>query len=125
MYRKEELIWGNGEDVERSLKPVKEEISKNSAAEYNEKGKFVIPDNEINEDGKMDQFLRANATKEDYMKEKQFIEGFVQDNDKDLVNSRLSERHLFSDGCKNPFMIDSDYSKDIDMASKYIKFGKK
>ena len=73
----------------------------------------------------MDQFLRANATKEDYMKEKQFIEGFVQDNDKDLVNSRLSERHLFSDGCKNPFMIDSDYSTDIDMASKYIKFGKK
>ena len=47
-------------------------------------------------------------------KEKQFIEGFVQDNDKDLVNSRLSERHLFSDGCKNPIMIDSDYSKDID-----------
>ena len=70
MYRKEELIWGNGKDVKRSLKPVKEEISKNSAAEYNEKGKFVIPDNEINEDGKMDQFLRANATKEEYMKEK-------------------------------------------------------
>ena len=121
---KEELIWGDGKDVQKSLKPVKEELSKNSAEEYDEKGKFV-PDNEINQDGKMDQFLRANATKEDYMKEKQFIEGFVQDNDKDLVNSRLSERHLFSDGCKNPFMIDSDYSKDIDMASKYIKFGKK
>ena len=37
MYRKEELIWGDGKDVERSLKPVKEEISKNSAAEYDEK----------------------------------------------------------------------------------------
>ena len=125
MYRKEEIIWGDGKGVKKSLKPAKEEITKNSASEYCEKGKFVIPDNKINKDGRMDQFLKANATKEDYMNEKQFIEGFVQDNDKDLVNSRLSERHLFTDGCKNPFMIDSDYSTDIDMASKYIKFGKK
>ena len=123
--RKKELIWGDGKGVERSLPRAKEELEKNSAKEYNEEGKFVVPDNKINNEGKMDQFLKANATTEDYMEENQFIEGFVQDNDRDLVNSRLSERTLFSDGCKNPFMIDSDYSRDIDMASKYIKFGKK
>ena len=123
--RKKELVWGDGTGVERSLPRTKEELTKNSAKEYNEEGKFVVPDNKINNEEKMDQFLKANATTEDYMEENQFIEGFVQDNDRDLVNSRLSERHLFSDGCKNPFMIDSDYSKDIDMASKYIKFGKK
>jgi len=125
MYGKKELIWGDGKGVEKSLKPVKEEISKNSAVEYSEKDKFIVPDNNIDENIKMKQFMEAMTTKNDYMKEKQFIEGFVQDNDKDLVNTRLSERHLFSDGVKNPFMIDSDYSKDIDNASKYIKFGKK
>ena len=123
--RKKELVWGDGTGVERSLPRTKEELTKNSAKEYNEEGKFVVPDTKINNEEKMDQFLKANATTEDYMEENQFIEGFVQDNDRDLVNSRLSERTLFSDGCKNPFMIDSDYSRDIDMASKYIKFGKK
>ena len=123
--RKKELVWGDGTGVERSLPRTKEELTKNSAKEYNEEGKFVVPDNKIYNAEKMDQFLKANATTEDYMEENQFIEGFVQDNDRDLVNSRLSERTLFSDGCKNPFMIDSDYSRDIDMASKYIKFGKK
>ena len=123
--RKKELVWGDGTGVERSLPRTKEELTKNSAKEYNEEGKFAVPDNKINNEEKKDQFLKANATTEDYMEENQFIEGFVQDNDRDLVNSRLSERTLFSDGCKNPFMIDSDYSRDIDMASKYIKFGKK
>ena len=51
MYRKEEIIWGDGKGVKKSLKPAKEEITKNSASEYCEKGKFVIPDNKINKDG--------------------------------------------------------------------------
>ena len=109
---KKELIWGDGIGVEKSFPRAKKELKKEKT--------FVLDNKE-----KMDQFLKANTTTEDYMEENQFIEGFVPDNDRDLVNNRLSERILFSDGCKNPFMIDSDYSKDIDMASKYIKFGKK
>jgi len=114
MQRKQEIIWGDGKGVEKSYKKKKEDILKNS-----EEG-IVRDKNEM-----MDQFIEAISTKEDYMKENQFIEGFVQKNDKDVVNTRLSERTLFSDGTKNPFMIDSDYSRDMDNASKYIKFGKK
>ena len=105
MERKIETVWGNGEGVEKSFKRIKEE--------------------EIIKEEKMKQIMEAISTKNDYIKENNFIEGFFQNNDKDLVNSRLSERRLFSDGIKNPFMIDSDYTKDMDNASKYIKFGKK
>ena len=115
MQRKEEIVWGNGEGVEKSLKRMLEKVPPEK----------VPPDIEDSSEIKMKQIMEAMATKNDYMKENQFIEGFIQNNDKDLVNSRLSERRLFSDGIKNPFMVDADYSRDIDNASKYIKFGKK
>ena len=38
MYRKEELIWGDGKDVERSLKPVKEELFQNYFGEVKSLG---------------------------------------------------------------------------------------
>ena len=142
MQRKEEIVWGNGEGVEKSLKrmleneKVLDQWTSSSPQSFGgggtpplEKVKYgggddggrQSPDSEI----KMKQFMEAMATKNDYMKENQFIEGFFQNNDRDLVNSRLSERRLFSDGIKNPFMVDADYSRDMDNASKYIKFGKK
>ena len=45
-------------------------------------------------------------------------------NGREVVNNRLSERTLFSDGVKNPFMIDNDFCRDFDNANQYIKFGK-
>ena len=54
-----------------------------------------------------------------------FIDNFISHNDREVIQMRLSERKLFADGAKNPFMVDNDYSRDVENASKYIKFGKK
>jgi hypothetical protein len=129
MYEIKEFIWGNGDGVERTprFKIIEEpkEKPKEKPKEPIEEPKFDVK-KEVSEDMlKLDQYIKNSEAKNEYMKEKDFIGGFVRKNDRDVVNTRLSERRLFADGIKNPFMVDSDYSMDMDLATKYIKFGKK
>ena len=118
MAERRVFVWGDGKDVERTPRFQVIEERKEEVVEEIKK--------EVSEDMlKLDQFIKNGEAKNEYMKENDFIGGFVRKNDRDIVNNRLSDRKLFSDGIKNPFMIDSDYSQDMEIATKYIKFGKK
>jgi len=140
MSQRREFIWGDGQDVERTPRftvieePVAQEAPQEPPQEPPQdppQEPIVHAENldikkEVSEDMlKLDQFIKNGEAKNEYMKENNFIGGFVRKNDRDIVNTRLSDRKLFADGIKNPFMIDSDYSQDMEIATKYIKFGKK
>jgi len=125
MTERREFVWGNGKDVERTPRfQVIEEPQEPPPQEPQTENLDIKK--EVSEDMlKLDQFIKNGEAKNEYMKENDFIGGFVRKNDRDIVNNRLSDRKLFADGIKNPFMIDNDYSQDMEIATKYIKFGKK
>ena len=109
-------MWGNGKGIKKSYKKDKNLYMKKIEDNIEKSVETVT---------KLEQFIRNNETKKDYMEENSFINGFKKKNGREVVNNRLSERTLFSDGAKNPFMIDNDFCKDFDNANQYIKFGKK
>ena len=134
MSERREFVWGDGQDVERTPRfQVIEEPTPVPTPQEPPQEPPPEPDTEdldikkeVSEDMlKLDQFIKNGEAKNEYMKENDFIGGFVRKNDRDIVNTRLSDRKLFADGIKNPFMIDNDYSQDMELATKYIKFGKK
>jgi len=144
MSQKTWLIWGDGVGVEKSYKKeVEKEVEKpveNPVENPVEKPAENTVDNPLlpaeNHDkheeyehvaekmSKLNQYLQEKTTTRDFMEEGCFIGGFMKKNDRDVVNKRLSERTLFADGIKNPFMAGSKYTEDIAAENKYIRFAK-
>jgi hypothetical protein len=93
----EELVWSTGEKYEKSLKKdnpnlqVKREI-------------IDLNDNNINNNDNNDnnnEIFRINNKREE-------------------ANHKLSERHLVGQLNQNPFMINNDYIKDLDIQQSFL-----
>lgn len=121
MQKSLEFVWGDGEGVEKSYKKAKAVLVKDISNINISLDK--LPD--IESVIKLEQFVREREKKKEFVEENNFIDNFISHNDREVIQMRLSERKLFADGAKNPFMVDNDYSRDVENASKYIKFGKK
>jgi hypothetical protein len=140
MSQKTWLIWGDGVGVEKSYKKeVEKEIEKEvensieTPVEDKVDNPLLPAENHDKEEefehvaekmSKLNQYLQEKTTTRDFMEEGCFIGGFMKKNDRDVVNKRLSERTLFADGIKNPFMVGSKYTEDIVAENKYIRFAK-
>ena len=93
----EELVWSTGEKYEKSLKKDNPNLQvTREIANLNENNND-INNNDINNN----EIFRINNKREE-------------------ANHKLSERHLVGQLNQNPFMINNDYIKDLDIQQSFL-----
>ena len=93
----EELVWSTGEKYEKSLKKDNPNLQvTREIADLNENNND-INNNDINNN----EIFRINNKREE-------------------ANHKLSERHLVGQLNQNPFMINNDYIKDLDIQQSFL-----
>ena len=93
----EELVWSTGEKYEKSLKKDNPNLQvTREIADLNENNND-INNNDINNN----EIFRINNKREE-------------------ANHKLSERHLVGQLNQNPFMINNDYIKDLDIQQNFL-----
>ena len=93
----EELVWSTGEKYEKSLKKDNPNLQvTREIADLNENNND-INNNNINNN----EIFRINNKREE-------------------ANHKLSERHLVGQLNQNPFMINNDYIKDLDIQQSFL-----
>ena len=93
----EELVWSTGEKYEKSLKKDNPNLQvTREIANLNENNND-INNNDINNN----EIFRINNKREE-------------------ANHKLSERHLIGQLNQNPFMINNDYIKDLDIQQSFL-----
>ena len=100
----EELVWSTGEKYEKSLKKDNPHLS----VANEKKNVDNNNNNNINIDNNIDNNNIINS------------EIFRINNKREEANHKLSERHLIGQLNQNPFMINNDYIKDLDIQQSFL-----
>jgi hypothetical protein len=89
----EELVWSRGEKYEKSSK------KDNPNLQVKRENTELINENNISDNN--NEIFRINNKREE-------------------ANHKLSERHLVGQLNQNPFMINNDYIKDLDIQQSFL-----
>ena len=105
----EQLVWSTGEKYEKSLKKDNPHLSM-----INEKKNIDnVDSNNINN---INNINNSNIDNNNIINS----EIFRINNKREEANHKLSERHLIGQLNQNPFMINNDYIKDLDIQQSFL-----
>jgi len=99
----EELVWSTGEKYEKSLKKDNPNLKvKDNDNVKRENKELIVNIGHNNNMGEVNnEIFRINNKREE-------------------ANHKLSERHLIGQLNQNPFMINNDYIKDLDIQQNFL-----
>lgn len=99
----EELVWSTGEKYEKSLKKDNPNLKvKDNVNVKRENTELIVNIGHDNNIGEVNnEIFRINNKREE-------------------ANHKLSERHLIGQLNQNPFMINNDYIKDLDIQQNFL-----
>jgi hypothetical protein len=107
----EELVWSTGEKYEKSFKKDNPNlIMKRENTELNDNTGDNNGDNNNGDNNNGDNNNGINMNNEI----------FRINNKREEANHKLSERHLIGQLNQNPFMINNDYIKDLDIQQSFL-----
>ena len=97
----EELVWSTGEKYEKSSKKDNPNLKVKSENTELIDNNSEINNSEINNNNMNNEIFRINNKREE-------------------ANHKLSERYLVGQLNQNPFMINNDYIKDLDIQQNFL-----